>query len=559
MEDAASAADSLTTPLQDVGGAAQSAGDTFTTDMVGQFIPGFDTIKAAATGAGIADLIGGIISTAVELGTKIWEIALEWQEAFGDMSVATGLTGEELDKLYGKAEEMYLGFNSASMGIEDFSAITSMLYTRLGIGEDQCESFVNAIAQYADVFGVDGVQATNDVIDVMKQYGLVTGDAMTDTQTAIGIFDALAQAQADADVSTSDLSGKLVKQAGAFQALGMDYQEAIGFMDAYRDAGGDVSTATMAVQNMVKNLAGETDDLGGAWQEAVEIMSNSTDPFETLNTEIGNTGKTIQEVFGKNKAQQMISTFSNGGVDVEKFTESIKNSDGRMSQFFESTRTMEDEINTACKTIASSGYQVDTSIGTAMKNIINYFKDLGDNSKTQSETVNTSMDSVGTSSGEMQSTVSSDFSTISSDASGMASSVTGSLGEMQREFNNTSLKLHIDAPSFTYSKGGTKDNPTFTPSVSYKTYASAYDHAIRLTAPTIFGSMNGNLLVGGDRAGAEIVVGENHLMDMMANAMTRIDGAGTDIYITNNITGADDPELFAMRLVNQIKMEMRMA
>ena len=561
LDEATAAADGLTNEMQTVGDTAGDAGDSFMGDMVGQFIPGFDMIKSAAAGAGIADLITGIINVAVDLGQKIWDLAIEWQESMGEMAVATGLTGDELKELHAKAEELYLGFNSAEMSAKDFVAITGMLYTRLGMGEEQCTAFVNTIAQYSDVFGVDGVKATNDVIDVMKQYGLVTGDTAKDTETAIGVFDSLAQAQADAYVSVSDLSGKLVDQASAFQSLGMDYQEAIGFMDAYRDAGGDVSTATMAVQNLVKNLAGETDDLGGAWQEAVEIMSNSTDPFQTLNTEIGNTGKTIQDVFGARKAQQMISTFANGGVDVDKFTNSIKNSSGVMEKFFEQNRTLEDDVNSAFKTVASSGLTFDSTLSGAFKNLTTIFDMFGENSKTKTEEINNSFDSTESASSSMETTLSTNFSSISGEASSMASDVTGSLNSIQSAFNNTIPTLHIQAPTFTYTKGGTKDNPTFTPSVTYHSYASAYDKMIRLTDPTIFGAMNGNFLVGGDGHGAEIVVGENHLLDMMASAINRADGGvgDTAIYITNNITGADNPEEFAIRLVNQIKMEMRMA
>ena len=561
LDNATSAANGLTGELGEIGESAEGAGTAFLEGTVGQFVPGFDVIKGAIVGAGVTDLIGGIADTAVELGKKVWDLAIEWEESMGNMAVATGLTGDELTALHGKAEEMYLAFNGAGTGLDEFSAITSMLYTRLGMGEEQCESFVNAIAQYSDVFGVDGVEATNAVVDIMKQYNLVTGDATKDTETAIQVFESLSQAQADADVSVSDLSNKLVNQAAAFQALDMDYQEAIGMMDAYRDAGGNVSDISMALQNVVKNLSGETDDLGGAWDEIIGVLGGSEDTFTKLSTEISGTGKTIEDIFGARKAQQMINTFANGKVDVDRFTNSIKGSKGRLDEFFQATRTTEDYIDTGFKGMVTSGMTFDTSLSGVFSNITTAFDNLGKISGNTAKTTNTNMDSTGSAAGRMWNSIKNAFNSITQGSDGMVSALSGDLWGLENLFGGTTLKLNVEAPTISYTKTGSGSNTTLTPSAHYNRFAEAYDHAIRLTAPTIFGAMNGELLVGGDRPGAEIVVGEDHLLDMFEAAMNRADGGvgDTAIYITNHIDGAENPEQFASRLVRQIKTEMRMA
>ena len=56
-----------------------------------------------------------------------------------------------------------------------------------------------------------------------------------------------------------------------------------------------------------------------------------------------------------------------------------------------------------------------------------------------------------------------------------------------------------------------------------------------LSAPTIFGMSGNNLLVGGDRPGNEIVVGENHLLEMMERTVSR--NLTNDIVL--NIYGAE--------------------
>lgn len=539
LSDAQGAADALTQNLNETGEAAEKAGDDFTVGMVGQFIPGFDTIAAAATGAGIADLIGGMIDAAVDLGKKIWDTAIEWEESMGSMEVATGLTGDKLKELHDTATEVYLSFSDANASIKDFSEIAGMLYTRLGLTEENAATLIDAFAQYAKVTGTDAVQAVNDVVDIMKQYGVVSEDNNQNVETAIGILDMLIQAQSDADVSVSELASNVAKQAGAFQSLGMDYEDVIGLMTAYRDAGGDVNDISMAIFNVVKNLSGETDDLKGAWNEAVNILSNSKDTFTTLSTEIGNTGKTIEDVFGARKAQQMISTFSNGSVDIEAFTSSIQNSSGVLQQYYNDNITTEDVINSAWKNMATNGLTYEATIGGVLKNAGTIFDLFAETSKKDMDSVSqagaSAMDSLSTNAANMNTSV--------SGSSGQMTQKLGSdIGYLRNLFSDP-LHLNIVAPTISYSKTGSGENTAYIPNVSYATYAAAYDRAMILNSPTIFGAMGNQLLVGGDGVGAEVVVGENHLLQMMTSAVERANYYSGTNEITINVYGSEGQDV----------------
>jgi phage-related protein len=57
------------------------------------------------------------------------------------------------------------------------------------------------------------------------------------------------------------------------------------------------------------------------------------------------------------------------------------------------------------------------------------------------------------------------------------------------------------------------------PRLSIQWYKKAYDNAMVLSNPTIFGYSNGNFLGGGDGNGNEIVAGESHLMGMIGKVV----------------------------------------
>ena len=66
-----------------------------------------------------------------------------------------------------------------------------------------------------------------------------------------------------------------------------------------------------------------------------------------------------------------------------------------------------------------------------------------------------------------------------------------------------------------YGIGGKGSLPSF----DIKWYKKAYDNAMILSNPTIFGYSNGKFLGGGDGNGNEIVAGESYLMGLIGRAV----------------------------------------
>jgi TP901 family phage tail tape measure protein len=77
--------------------------------------------------------------------------------------------------------------------------------------------------------------------------------------------------------------------------------------------------------------------------------------------------------------------------------------------------------------------------------------------------------------------------------------------------------------------------PPSVPKFSIEWYKKAYDNAMLLSSPTIFGAANGTLLGGGDGVGSEVVAGANTLMDMIQSSVSGV----LDDYSTGSNYGAD--------------------
>ena len=111
------------------------------------------------------------------------------------------------------------------------------------------------------------------------------------------------------------------------------------------------------------------------------------------------------------------------------------------------------------------------------------------------------------------------------------------------------LKLDIKLPHVSvsggeapYGIGGKGKLPTF----DVKWYKTAYDNAMILSNPTIFGYSNGKFLGGGDGNGNEIVAGESHLMNLIGQVVESRTGAQNEqiisvlVAILEAITGGNE-------------------
>lgn len=94
-------------------------------------------------------------------------------------------------------------------------------------------------------------------------------------------------------------------------------------------------------------------------------------------------------------------------------------------------------------------------------------------------------------------------------------------------FFNFSWKLPDLKLPHPYITGKFSLNPPQVPSFGIRWYRKAMDEAMVLNNPTIFGMQGGNLLGGGE-AGAEVISGEAHLMDLIRQVVREeVGGGGT--------------------------------
>ena len=169
----------------------------------------------------------------------------------------------------------------------------------------------------------------------------------------------------------------------------------------------------------------------------------------------------------------------------------------------------------AVKSVASSAWNsIKSTVSSVVSGIISAVSAAWESVKSATTSAfNSVVSSVSASLNNLKSGISSALETVKSTVS---SAVSWLKGAFKFEWSLPHIKL----PHFSIS-GSFSLNPPSVPHFSVSWYKKAYDEAMILSNPTIFGysAASGKMLGGGEGNGNEVVAGEDHLLNLIGDAV----------------------------------------
>jgi phage-related protein len=153
-------------------------------------------------------------------------------------------------------------------------------------------------------------------------------------------------------MSVDQLSGYLVNNSTQFQELGYSTEDALAMLISLSDGGANVGTVMSGLTKGVGNLSEVTDDVPGAFQDAVNAIAECGSVSEALQAQVGDTGKTVEEIFGKKAAQELATNIQNGSFSIEGWTQALQENDGALQSTTENATTMQDAMSQAANNVS---------------------------------------------------------------------------------------------------------------------------------------------------------------------------------------------------------------
>lgn len=321
-----------------------------------------DKMSEALVNAKIAEKIK-------EIGEAAIDMAGDYSEASATIVEGTGASGEALEDLNRQAQDAFGRIADADADLNSISGILAELNTRFGVTGDDAEDLSVKISQFAQHTGTDGVRAVDSIANIMKRWGL----GMEDVD---GLLDDLTTGNQSCQMSVDDLTGYLSKNSTQFQELGYSTEEALGMLISLSDGGADVGSVMSGLTKGIANLSGVTDDVPGAFKDAVSAIGDCDSVAEALQTQVGDTGKTVEQIFGKKAAQELATNILNGSFAIDDWTQKLQENDGALQSTTENATSMQDAwsqaVNNVSLALGSTLAPVISTVVTKLSQVITF-------------------------------------------------------------------------------------------------------------------------------------------------------------------------------------------
>ena len=319
-----------------------------------------DDMAEILINAGIADKLS-------EIGQAAYDMAAEFDDASAAIVEGTGASGEALEGLNKSAQNAFGAIKNADSDINSVANTLAELNTRFGVTGDEAEDLTVKIENFAHHTGTDGTKAVDSIADIMHRWGM-------DMDDVDSLLDDLTTANQSCQMSVDDLSGYLADNSTQFQELGYSSEEALAMLIGLSDGGANVSTVMSGLTKGIANMSAETDDVPGAFRSAIDAIEESGSVSEALQQQVGDTGKTVEEIFGKKAAQELATNIQNGSFAIGDWTKALQENDGALESTTENATTMSDSwqqaVNNVQMALMSTFAPAIQSVVTAVSGVV---------------------------------------------------------------------------------------------------------------------------------------------------------------------------------------------
>lgn len=323
------------------------------------------TTSAEDAGTAVDDMASILVNAEVagkvkEIAEAVLEMAQNFDEAKAAIVEGTGASGENLQGLQQAARDAFGEIADADTDLQTVSGTLAELNTRFGLtGKDATDMTVK-MSKFAKATGTDGTKAVDSMADIMHRWNL-------DLDDADGLLDDLTTANQSCQLSVDDLSKYLAGNSTQFQELGYSTEEALAMLISLSDGGADVGSVMSGLTKGVANLSDVTDDVPGTFRKAVDAIGKCDNVSEALQLQVGDTGKTVEQIFGKKAAQELATNIQNGSFAIEEWTEVLGDNEGALETTSEGVTTMKDAWSQAVNNVSMA---LGSTMAPAISNVV---------------------------------------------------------------------------------------------------------------------------------------------------------------------------------------------
>lgn len=307
---------------------------------------GFSNFLNKTVLGGILGLTGGIAGMAA-IGLKG---TMELEDSMAKFSSATGMVGEEADKVKGVVKEL---FKVNEDSYADITKTAEALHNNMQMGSEDIKKYAQNYMDFGKVLGMTGESAVNLMDDVSDAWSLANDEL-------VPLMDKLKYSQEKYGLSVKESGNALKNLAPAFQGLGMNVNDALGYLNLFASTGLDSSSAITAFSFALRKV-----DSPKQLQDVIAQMQNTENATERA--------KIAVEIFGAKAGVAMANAIKPGTESIAEIQKVLEGADGAVSKASKNyDGSLKVQLNLAKKQVQGLLVEVGDKLAPAIKSFTEY-------------------------------------------------------------------------------------------------------------------------------------------------------------------------------------------
>lgn len=295
-------------------------------------------------------------------GTAAYAAWMSVDEAYDNIAVGTGATGDTLSKLQESFDNV---FAKAPFDAMDISNSLADLNTRFGFTGKVLEDASEKFLRFASV-------NKTDVSNAVALVSRAMGDAGIPAEEYTSVLDALTTASQASGISIDALTGNITKYGAPMRALGYTTEESIAIFASWEKAGVNTEIAFSGMKKAISNFSAEGKDAKVEFKKILEEIAKCPDIASATTKAI--------EVFGTKAGPDLADAIKGGRFEFEEMLKLVESSSGQLDASFEATMDPADKAKVALNNLtlagAALGDVIQSALGPVFESLADILKDF---------------------------------------------------------------------------------------------------------------------------------------------------------------------------------------
>ena len=295
-------------------------------------------------------------------GTAAYAAWMSVDEAYDNIAVGTGATGDALSKLQESFDNVFAKVPFDAM---DISNSLADLNTRFGFTGKVLEDASEKFLRFASV-------NKTDVSNAVALVSRAMGDAGIPAEEYTSVLDALTTASQASGISIDALTGNITKYGAPMRALGYTTEESIAIFASWEKAGVNTEIAFSGMKKAISNFSAEGKDAKVEFKKTLEEIAKCPDIASATTKAI--------EVFGTKAGPDLADAIKGGRFEFEEMLKLVESSSGQLDASFEATMDPAYKAKVALNNLtlagAALGDVIQSALGPVFESLADILKDF---------------------------------------------------------------------------------------------------------------------------------------------------------------------------------------